>query len=192
MEKFILVIMGSPRTEGNTNTIAEILVNSIQEEVDVEKIILSQFQFKGCRGCRKCFNDGICKTHDDMKKLYPLVEKANGLIFISPTYNYNITAEMKAFIDRLFCFYDFTNKGGWTSRLGEKRKALIFGLCAGGSKEDMGFTLEAIERPIDALGIQIIKTVPYFNTRLKPVWKNKEFVEELNTIGKEFVHVLCE
>ena len=190
MKKHILIIMGSPRTGGNTDTIAEILVNSICEEVDVEKINLSQFQFRGCRGCRKCFSDGICKIHDDMKKIYPLIEKADGFILISPTYNYNITAEMKAFIDRLFCFYDFSNKGGWTSRLGDKRKALIFGLCAGSSKEDMGFTLEAMERPLEALGIQIIKTIPYFNTRLKPVWENEEFIGELNIIGKEFANLV--
>ena len=76
MGKHILIIMGSPRMEGNSNKIAEILVNSIQGKVDVEKINLSKFQFKGCQGCRKCFSDGICKVHDDMKEIYPLVEKA--------------------------------------------------------------------------------------------------------------------
>ncbi len=35
-----------------------------------------------------------------------------------------------------------------------------------------------------------MKTIPYFNIRLKTVWENEEFIKELNIIGKEFAHVI--
>ena len=47
---------------------------------------------------------------DGMSLLYPKIIDARGLVLVSPTHNYNITAIMKAFIDRLYCFYNFDNK----------------------------------------------------------------------------------
>ena len=100
-----------------------------------------------------------------MSLLYPDILECRGMILVSPTHNYNITAWMKAFIDRLYCFYDFNNNRprGWTSRLaGQGRKAVIAAVCEQENKGDMGFTLEAMRFPLEALGYEIIGELPVF------------------------------
>jgi multimeric flavodoxin WrbA len=43
-----------------------------------------------------------------MGLLCPEIEESKALILGSPTYNYNVTDPMKAFIDRLYPYYNFT------------------------------------------------------------------------------------
>jgi multimeric flavodoxin WrbA len=94
-----------------------------------------------------------------MQTLYPKIMEAKGLVLVSPTHHYNITAWMKAFIDRLYCFYDFSEDRprNWSSRLADQhRKAVICAICEQPEKENMGFTLEAMRLPLQALGYEIV------------------------------------
>jgi multimeric flavodoxin WrbA len=100
-----------------------------------------------------------------MSLLYPRIYASGGLALVSPTHNYNLTAWMKAFIDRLYCFYVFDNNRPrrWSSRLaGQGRKAVLAAVCEQINKSDMGFTLEAMRRPLEALGYEIIGELPVF------------------------------
>jgi multimeric flavodoxin WrbA len=59
----------------------------------------------GIRGCQGCF---YCRTHEDCSVkdyLYPMYEglkKADGIVFSSPIYFYDITGQAKVWVDRLF------------------------------------------------------------------------------------------
>jgi multimeric flavodoxin WrbA len=93
-----------------------------------------------------------------MTRLYPLLLESRGLILVSPTHNYNVTALMKAFIDRLYCFYDFTDDRprAYSSRLaGQGRVAAAAAVCEQTDPADMGFTIEAMTRPLAALGYEV-------------------------------------
>ena len=157
----IIGIVGSPRKNGNSDVLLNhILSGAKEEQVFTEKIHLRDYQFQSCIGCEKCRKDTICTgLNDGMSLLYPKILDSQGLILISPTHNYNVTAWMKAFIDRLYCFYAFDNNRprGWSSRLkNQGRKAVVAAVCEQESEEDMGFTLEAMSRPLIALGYEII------------------------------------
>ena len=117
-----------------------------------------------------------------------------GLILVSPTHNYNITAWMKAFIDRLYCFYDFDNNcpRGWSSRLaGQNRKAVIAAVCEQETKKDMGFTLEAMRLPLNALGYQIVDELAVFKIfKRGAVKKEKEILAKADKLGKDLANAL--
>ena len=152
----ILGIGGSPRKGGNSDILLQHILHNIGETKQ-----LRDLQFQSCIGCEKCRKDKICTgLQDDMSLLYPEIIEAKGLVLVSPTHNYNITALMKAFIDRLYCFYNFDSKnrpGPWSSQLGNQgRKAIIVAVCEQESKKDMGFTLDAMRLPLEALGYEII------------------------------------
>ncbi len=94
-----------------------------------------------------------------MSIVYNHVISSKGLILVSPTHNYNITSWMKAFIDRLYCFYNFTHDRprSWSSQLANQdRKAIIAAICEQENEEDMGFTIEAMKNPLEALGYEIV------------------------------------
>jgi len=100
-----------------------------------------------------------------MQLIYPKIFEAGGLILISPVYNHNMTAWMKAFIDRLYCFYDFSKErpGSWSSRLaGQDRKAVIAFVGEQKTIKEAGMNLamESLRSPVKDLGYDIIAELP--------------------------------
>ena len=164
----VVGIGGSPRKGGNSDTLLRAIAAGVRQgEVAAETTHLRDLCFKPCIGCEQCRKRKRCTgLKDGMSLLYPEIIAAKGLVLVSPTHNYNITAWMKAFIDRLYCFYEFDNHRprGWSSRLaGQGRKAVLVAVCEQNSKADMGFTLEAMRLPIEALGYEIIGELAVFN-----------------------------
>jgi multimeric flavodoxin WrbA len=137
-----------------------------KHKVETHGIHLRDVSFQGCVGCERCRKDKICTgLTDGMSFLYPDILESRGLILVSPTHNYNITAWMKAFIDRLYCFYNFNREcpRGWSSRLaGQGRKAVIGAICEQVDERDMGFTVDAMRLPLEALGYEVIGVLPVF------------------------------
>lgn len=177
---------GSPRKNGNS----DILLKAILKGVSDKKIPwcwknLSDIQFQGCVGCERCRKDKICTgLTDGMSLMYEKIVSAKGLVLVSPTHNYNVTSWMKAFIDRLYCFYHFENDRprSWSSNLAKnERKAVIAAICEQESEEDMGFTIDAMKRPIEALGYEIVGELAVFKIFDKGKVKN-----DLNSMDKAY------
>ncbi len=164
----VIAIGGSPRKGGNSDILIKQMASGLKaENVECKNVNLGSLDFKGCIGCEKCRIDKICTTlHDGMSVLYPDIMESQGLILVSPVHNYNITSWMKAFIDRLYCFYEFDNTTRpreWSSRLAnQNRKVIIAAVCEQESKKDMGFALEAMQEPMKALGFDIVGILPVF------------------------------
>jgi len=161
MKNKVLGISGSPRKNGNSDMLLEQILRGVEtKNIEVEKIYLREYSFQACIGCEKCREDHICTgLNDDMQMLYPKIIEAKGIVLVSPTHHYNITAWMKAFIDRLYCFYEFTDDRprGWSSRLAnDGRKAVIATICEQPEKENLGVTLEAMRLPLQALGYEVL------------------------------------
>lgn len=103
---FVLGIAGSPRRGGNTEMLLDsALQGAMDRGAEVRKVALSELRFSGCISCGKCEADGICPLEDDMKELYPLIERADAIILASPIYFDGVTSQAKAFIDRGQAFW---------------------------------------------------------------------------------------
>lgn len=163
----ILGVDGSPRKSGNSHVLlAQILRGAGGRGIGCETVHLRDIDYRPCLGCEQCRQDQICTgLKDGMSPLYPKIAEARGLVLASPTHHYNVTAWMKAFIDRLYCFYDFDEHRprGWTSRLANQgRKAVLSAVCEQKDPGDMGFTLDAMRRPLEALGYEIVGELPVY------------------------------
>ncbi len=163
----VLCVGGSPRAGGNSDALLRQILKGVKEKnIAAEAIHLRDFSFDPCIGCEKCRKDGICTgLNDGMHLIYPKILESKGLVLVSPTHNYNITAWVKAFIDRLYCFYTYDNNRPrrWSSRLkNQRRKAVIAAVCEQETEKDMGMTLEAMRLPLEALGYEIIDELPVF------------------------------
>jgi multimeric flavodoxin WrbA len=156
----ILGIGGSPRKGGNTDRLLKsALKGAADAGAKTELLQLRDFSIMPCVGCEKCRKNKTCtQFQDGMQLIYPRILAARGLILASPTHHYNVTAWMKAFIDRLYAFYDFTDTRPrrYTSRLsGRNRRASVIAVCEQVAPDEMGFTIEAMGRPLSALGYAI-------------------------------------
>ncbi|MGQ1908300.1 flavodoxin family protein [Marinifilum sp. RC60d5] len=188
----VLAISGSPRKGGNTDIILKQIVSGLKSEsIPTESVSLKGIDFSGCIGCEKCRKDKICTMlQDGMSVLYPSIIDSKGLVLVSPVHNYNITSWMKAFIDRLYCFYEFDNNTRprkWSSNLAnQNRKVVIAAVCEQESLEDLGFAIEAMQRPMEALGFDIVGTIPIFNSFEKgAVKKQNETMDKAFELGVE-------
>jgi len=100
----VVAFNGSPRKNGNTSTLIRHVFGELEkEDIKTELVQLSGKIIRGCAACFKCFHnmDKRCSVKNDgLNECIEKMIEADGIIFGSPTYFSNITAEMKALIDR--------------------------------------------------------------------------------------------
>jgi multimeric flavodoxin WrbA len=195
-ENKVLGVAGSPRKNGNSDVLLrQVLKGVSQENIECTSVQLRDIQFQGCIGCEKCRKDKICTgLNDGMSLTYGRIIASKGLVLVSPTHNYNITSWMKAFIDRLYCFYNFENSRprAWSSQLaGQGRKAVLVAVCEQENKKNMGFTLEAMRIPLEALGYEIIGEQAIFKIFDKAkVKEDNESMEKAFALGRNLASSL--
>ncbi len=99
----ILGISGSPRKGGNTEIMMREALAAVQEAgKETELVLLSEKKVSPCDGCLACVQSGICKIKDDMQPIYKEMEAADAIILGTPVYFMNVSAQMKAVIDRTY------------------------------------------------------------------------------------------
>ena len=185
----IFGVSGSPRKNGNSDILLKSIISGvIEENLAANYCNLRDIQFQGCIGCERCRKDKICTgLIDGMSLIYNKIVSSKGLVLVSPTHNYNVTSWMKAFIDRLYCFYNFKNDRprSWSSQLaGQGRKAVIAAICEQETKEDMGFTIEAMRKPLEALGYEIVGELSVFRIFDKAkVKQDPKAIEKARQLG---------
>lgn len=100
----ILVFNGSPHRSGNTSiALKEVIDVLTAEGIETELIQLGGVKITPCMGCRKCWEikDGKCIINSDIvNDLIAKMKESDGFIIGSPVYTSNVTAEVKAFMDR--------------------------------------------------------------------------------------------
>ncbi len=100
----VIAINGSPRKDGNTAILIRTMLEELNNEnIDTELVQLAGEKIRGCTACMKCIEnrDQRCAFDDDI--VNDCIEKmaeADGIILGSPVYFSDVTAEMKALIDR--------------------------------------------------------------------------------------------
>ncbi|MBN1369609.1 MAG: flavodoxin family protein [Dehalococcoidaceae bacterium] len=162
----VLGIGASPRKRGNSDMLLRHILKGVRSRgVSCEDVQLRDYQFSACTGCEKCRNTTKCTgLQDGMQLLYPKLAGARGLVLVSPTHNYNMTVWMKAFIDRLYCLYMFTDDRPrrYTSSMAGQGRKMVLGAVGEQPtyEEAIGFTLDAMRLPFEALGYETLAQIP--------------------------------
>jgi multimeric flavodoxin WrbA len=197
MRDKILGVGGSPRRGGNSDMLLQSVLSGAEESgAETEAIFLRNYAFSSCVGCEACRRDGSCtRLLDGVQLIYPEVRRARGLVLASPVHFYNASALMKAFIDRLYCFFDFTedHPRHYSSRLaGEGRKAVVAAVCEQLAERDMGFTREAMRWPLQALGYEITDEVSAYGFFAKGrVARSEETLRRCVEAGRSLARALA-
>ncbi len=100
----VLLLNGSPRKEGNTfHLLSHVQSELMKEEITTEMIHIGGKPIRGCTACMQCFErkDNRCAIDTDpVNEIIEKMHQADGIIIGSPTYFSDVTAEVKALIDR--------------------------------------------------------------------------------------------
>ena len=116
-----LAINGSPRPGGNTETLLKKVLEPLEAAGwSTEYLRIGGKPVRGCMACMKCGEkrNGRCviegdAVNDCLEKMFA----ADAIILGSPTYFSDVTAEMKALIDRAG-FVALANGGAFSGKIG--------------------------------------------------------------------------
>ncbi len=103
----IVAINGSPTgTRGITGrTLAALIEGAQAEGAEVRLFELGAGTVKPCISCHTCQKKGYCVIEDDYQPIQKAMIESDGLVLASPNYIYNVSAQMKALLDRSFSMY---------------------------------------------------------------------------------------
>jgi multimeric flavodoxin WrbA len=101
----VIVLRGSPRRGGNSDTLADHFVKGLKSQTDVEvhDFILNDMNIRPCQGCESCqtSQDNKCVIDDDMHQIYSVFADADIVVWATPMYWGYMTAQMKIALDRM-------------------------------------------------------------------------------------------
>lgn len=101
----ILVLNGSPHTNGNTAAMVNAFVEGVQENNhEITVIPVCKRKIAGCLACEYCHTkgDGKCIQKDDMQEVYPLLQEAEMIVLASPVYYHSFTGQLQCAINRIY------------------------------------------------------------------------------------------
>jgi multimeric flavodoxin WrbA len=102
----VLAFAGSPRRNGNSETLLDWVLASMREDpgVSVEKIALTEADINPCRGCNACEKLNRCVQRDGLDIVHDKIIEADCIILAAPIFCMGINAQAKALIDRAQVF----------------------------------------------------------------------------------------
>jgi multimeric flavodoxin WrbA len=176
----VVAFSGSARKDGNTASLIKMVFGELNAEgIETELFQLAGKKVHGCRACYKCMDkkNQHCAFEDDIvNECIDMMIAAEGIILASPTYFTDVSAEMKALIDRSG-FVARANDDMFKRKVGAavvavRRAGSIHAfdtinhlffisqmIVPGSCYWNMGFGLDKGEVVKDEEGVQIMKTL---------------------------------
>lgn len=169
----VVVIWSSPNDNGLTASAKEKMIKGlVNGGADVEEIHLNNLNLEHCKACGNgwgtCNKNGTCFIRDDFAGVYKSLSDADGIVWISAVYWFDMTECFKAFFDRLRrC--DATKN----HFMADKRCILV--ACAGGTGRGTLECLQQLERGLTHMGMRVydrISVVRYNRDYILPTLEN--------------------
>jgi len=114
----VIVLHGSPRKNGNSDTLAESFLKGLKEKAgcQLRHFYTNEMNIRPCQGCLTCETsvDHRCAIEDDMEAIYSAFTDADLVVWATPMYWGYITAQLKAALDRMEALVMGRHFGGKT------------------------------------------------------------------------------
>ncbi len=181
----LLAIVGSPRSKGNTNYLVDLaLEEAANKGVQTEKIILSQFNVNPCKGHDDCASFDSCLQKDDTNWILDKFRNAEVVILATPVYYYNVSAQMKAFIDRNYFIYKHE----------QKYKIKAVGIIVVAEQIGIEDTLYTLKQFTDELTVAKDKVfvVSGYANKIGDAQKNHSLADDAKKLGRQMVEILSQ
>jgi multimeric flavodoxin WrbA len=113
----IIGINGSPRKGWNSHLLLEeALKGAVSKGAETRLVHLYDMRFRGCVSCFACKlkeHPGRCAFADELLPVLGEIHRCDGLILASPVYISEVSASMRALIERLtFQYVTYRKEGG--------------------------------------------------------------------------------
>lgn len=170
----IAVLMGSPRKKDSYCVCKEIekQMNLHGDNIVFDYIFLNEYNISNCKGCSLCFqrSEDECPCRkDDLNSIKERLFSADGVIVASPVYAYQVTGQLKCFIDRMSYLFHRQEMVGIPS-------LIVVTTDGGGSKQVYRYLKMTMSGwGMDVVGnIQIVSPFYFENRNQQGVFKFNE------------------
>ncbi len=185
-EKKILLVMGSPRKEGNSATLAKQVAGGAEATgAEVEDFYLHGMNIQPCTACDECREETGkgCVIDDDMQTLYPKLRRADAVVIASPIYWFTVSAQTKLFMDR---WYAFGGPQEEYAALAAKRIGIV--LTYGDLDPFVSGAVNALrtfQDAFDYVGAEIVGMVYGSASEAGEIQNNRDLMEKAYELGKQ-------
>ena len=132
MKKYIL-IAGSPRKDGNSDRVCEMLREQIEARgCEAEIFRIEDKKVNRCMACNYCKSHDGCVQKDDAAALMQELTEAAGAVFVAPIYFGSIPGTCKVLTDR---FYSLFNPQKGKAEPDPARRLGVILTCGGSPEE---------------------------------------------------------
>ena len=176
----VLAILGSPLKDGNTANLLNQYILGVNEgnrgDIEINEIYLHSKNIKNCNGCYWCKSGNeSCIIKDDMVDIYSLIEKVDTIIIATPVFVFNMTAQTKSFLDRLFAL---------DSNALENKKMVLLTTYGDDNIENSGVEniINSIKFITQAMKMEFIQNFN-ISTALLPVKENIKALKDSYQLG---------
>jgi len=184
MSQKIMVVIGSPRKNGNSASLAKQVAAGAKEEgATVETVFLQGLNIKACTACDACRKKlrKDCIIQDDMKALYPKIKAADGIVIASPIYWFTVSAQTKLFMDR---WYALGGDDGYD--LAGKRFAIVLAYAdADPFTSGAVNALRTFQDAFNYIGAEVVGTVYGSAWKAGEIKKNKALMNSAYELGRK-------
>jgi multimeric flavodoxin WrbA len=100
----ITVLNGSPRKQNTAAMVDAFAEGAKAAGHEVEVLQVGRMKINGCLACEYCHGkgEGKCVQKDDMEKVMPAYRDSDMIVFASPIYYFDVTAQLSAAIQRVY------------------------------------------------------------------------------------------
>jgi multimeric flavodoxin WrbA/protein-tyrosine-phosphatase len=130
----VLGFQGSPRKKGNTSFLLTNFMQAVEKLGAQTRIIeVTQKNIIPCKEYVVCERKGYCPIDDDVKtEIYPLIRQAEVVVLATPIFFFNMSAQLKALVDRCQLFWARKYKLKLTDPAKKTKRGFV--LAVGASK----------------------------------------------------------
>lgn len=145
-----IALIGSPRKEGNCDQLVSKLFDNI--EGFTKKFYLNNVDLQFCNACQEC-QKGDCVKDDDGRKIIDEMLDSDIIVFASPIYYGQMSAQAKTIVDRFYMISQNPEKS-----LKGKKVIPIFTQANPGDTFD-GYIKSLETMPFAYMGMEVIDTI---------------------------------
>lgn len=178
-----LIFNGSPRKNGDTVSLINILKNEFGGEINQIDTYYSDIQ--PCIDCRCCWMHNGCAIKDEMQRVFSLIDEADNIVIASPIYFSELSGSLLSVLSRLQYLYISKQFRGEDILSKKKRNGII--ILAGGGDGSPQKAVETTTCLLHQMKSDVIGTVCSHNTNTISAKDDKKATTEIKAIAERIL-----
>ena len=179
----IIALIGSPRKMSNCEILVDEMAKGAMENGhEIVKYILNDLDIAPCLGCELCREGNDCQHIDDGTEIIDQLAEGANIIFASPIYFGQMSAQAKTIVDRFYSIFNNPNKS-----FGKNAKAAVILTHAFPGSYGPYLQLTIAQPFENNMQMEIVGTIDGGDLKFPGEAKErKDLLKEAYEIGKRF------